>query len=269
MSTDDQPPSPAVSASALFDLGGRVAVVTGATKGIGRAVVEGLAGAGASVVVSSRKQDLCEAVAAEGTAATGREALGLACHVGHWDAIPAFVDRVYDRFGQVDVLVNNAGINPAPTPAVDITLDYWRKVQSVNLEGPLRLSALIAPRMRDRGGGSIINVASVGAYTGGAGNGPYAASKAGLVVLTKVMAKEWAPWGVRVNVLSPGPFVSEMMLGAEQVAPGLLERSAAATMLGRVADPKEIVGAAIYLASDASSFVTGEDHVVSGGMLRG
>ena len=255
--------------SDLFDLRGRVAVVTGATKGIGRAVVEGLAGAGASVVVSSRKQDLCEAVAAEVAAATGQAAVGLACHVGEWDAIPAFVERVHERFGGVDVLVNNAGINPAPTPLVDVTSDYWRKIQSVNLEGPLRLSALVAPGMRDRGGGSIINVSSVGAYTGGAGNGPYAASKAGLVVLTKVMAREWAPWRVRVNTISPGPFVSEMMLGAERVSPGLLDRSAAATMLGRVADPSEIVGAVVYLASDASSFVTGEDHVVSGGMLRG
>lgn len=255
--------------SRLFDLTGRVAVVTGATKGIGRAVAEGLAGAGASVVVSSRKQDLCEIVAGEIAAGTGRETMGLACHVGEWDAIPAFVDAVYARFGQVDVLVNNAGISPAPTPVVDMTREFWRKLQSVNLEGPLRMSALVAPRMRDQDGGSIINVASVGAYTGGAGNSAYAASKAGLVVLTKVMAREWAPWGVRVNAISPGPFVSEMMLGAERVSPGLLERSGAATMQGRVADPDEIVGAAVYLGSDASSFVTGEDHVVSGGMLRG
>lgn len=255
--------------SRLFDLTGRVAVVTGATKGIGRAVAEGLAGAGASVVVSSRKQDLCEAVAAEIGAATGRDTMGLACHVGEWDAIPAFVDAVYARFGRVDVLVNNAGISPAPTPVVDMTREFWRKLQSVNLEGPLRMSALVAPRMRDQGGGSIINVASVGAYTGGAGNSAYAASKAGLIVLTKVMAREWAPWNVRVNAISPGPFVSEMMLGAERAAPGLLERSGAATMQGRVAEPAEIVGAAVYLGSDASSFVTGEDHVVSGGMLRG
>jgi len=253
----------------LFDLRGRVAVVTGATKGIGRAVVEGLAGAGASVVVSSRKQELCDAVAAEVTAATGQEAVGLACHVGDWDAVPAFVERIRQRLGGVDVLVNNAGINPAPTPLADVTFEYWHKLQSVNLEGPLRLSTLVAPGMRDRGGGSIINVSSVGAYIGGSGNGAYAASKAGLVALTKVMAQEWASWNVRVNTISPGPFVSEMMLGAERVSPGLLERTAAATMLGRVADPSEMVGATVYLASDASSFVTGEDHLVSGGMLRG
>jgi NAD(P)-dependent dehydrogenase (short-subunit alcohol dehydrogenase family) len=257
------------SVSELFDLTGRVAVVTGATKGIGRAVAAGLADAGASVVVSSRKQDLCDTVAAEIATTTGQDTMGLACHVGDWAAIPSFVDAVAERFGHVDVLVNNAGINPAPTPVIDVTLEYWRKLQSVNLEGPLRMSALLAPRMRDQGGGTIINVASMGAYIGGAGNAAYAASKAGLVVLTKVMAREWSPWNVRVNVISPGPFVSEMMLGAERVAPGLLERSGAATMLGRVADPGEIVGAAVYLASDASSFVTGEDHVVSGGMLRG
>jgi NAD(P)-dependent dehydrogenase (short-subunit alcohol dehydrogenase family) len=255
--------------SELFDLTGRVAVVTGATKGIGRAVAEGLADAGASVVVSSRKQDLCDTVAAEIAATTGQDTVGLACHVGDWAAIPSFVDAVAERFGRVDVLVNNAGINPAPTPVVDVTLEYWRKLQSVNLEGPLRMSALLAPRMRDQGGGTIINVASMGAYLGGPGNAAYAASKAGLVVLTKVMAREWSRWNVRVNAISPGPFVSEMMLGAERVTPGALDRSGAATMLGRVADPGEIVGAAVYLASDASSFVTGEDHVVSGGMLRG
>ncbi len=253
----------------LFDLRGRVAVVTGATKGIGRAVAEGLAQAGASVVVSSRKQDLCDAVAAEIAETTGRDTMGRACHVGEWDAVPAFVEAVSDRFGHVDVIVNNAGINPASTPVVDVTLEYWRKLQAVNLEGPLRMSALFAPRMRDHGGGSIINVASIGGYIGGAGNAAYAASKAGLIVLTRVMAREWAPWNVRVNVISPGPFVSEMMLGAERVSPGHLQRSGAATMLGRVADPSELVGAAVYLASDASSFVTGEDHVVSGGMLRG
>src|SRR3954469_9134970 len=120
-----------------FDLTGKVAIVTGSTKGIGRAMVEGLAAAGASVVVSSRKQDLCDTVAKEVEAATGADVLALACHVGDWEAIPAFVEHVHERFGRIDVLVNNAGINPANVSPTDMTLDFWRKVFSVNLEGPL------------------------------------------------------------------------------------------------------------------------------------
>ena len=138
----------------LFDLTGKVVIVTGSTKGIGRAMVEGLARAGASVVVSSRKQDLCDEVAEEIADATGAEVLGLACHVGEWDAIPGFVDGVLARFGRIDGLVNNAGINPARIGPADMTLDYWRKVFSVNVEGPLRTEPVRAPRpCATQGGG--------------------------------------------------------------------------------------------------------------------
>ena len=148
----------------LFDLSGKVAIVTGSTKGIGRAMAEGLAAAGASVVVSSRKQDLCDDVAAQIRASTGAETYGRACHVGDWDGIPAFVDDVVARFGRIDVLVNNAGINPAPVTPSEMTLEFWRKVFSVNLEGPLRMSQQVAPVMRDSGGGSIINIGTMAAY---------------------------------------------------------------------------------------------------------
>jgi len=251
-----------------FDLTGKVAIVTGSTKGLGRAMAFGLAEAGASVVISSRKQDLCDAVAKEIAAATGSATLGLACHVGDWDAIPAFVEQVGASFGKVDVLVNNAGINPAGVSVADMTLDLWRKVLSVNLEGALRMSQVVAPVMRANGGGSIINVASMGAYSGGRGTAAYAAAKAALLSLTRVSAAEWAPWGIRVNAVSPGPMMSEMSEAAERNAPGWLERSAGATMLRRVGESREIAGPVCYLASDASSFVTGEDHLVSGGMLR-
>jgi len=254
--------------AARFDLTGKVAVVTGSTKGLGRAMAQGLAEAGASVVISSRKQELCDKVAAEIAESTGRETLGVACHVGDWDAIPGFIDTVVNHFGRIDVLVNNAGINPASVGIADMSLELWRKVFNVNLEGPLRTSQLVAPIMRDNGGGSIINISTMGAYGGGAGIGPYGASKAGLLSLTRICAREWAPWKVRVNAVSPGPIMSEMTAGAERVAPGFLQRSANATMLGRVADTEEIIGPVVYLASDASSFVTGEDHLVSGGMLR-
>jgi NAD(P)-dependent dehydrogenase (short-subunit alcohol dehydrogenase family) len=255
----------------LFDLAGKVAIVTGSTKGIGRAMVEGLAGAGASVVVSSRKQDVCDTVAAEVVDATGareQDVLPLACHVGEWDAIPAFVERVVDRFGRIDVLVNNAGINPAHMSVTDMTLEYWRKVFSVNLEGPLRMSQRVAPVMRDGGGGSIVNIGTMAAYGPGPSICAYGSSKAALLNLTKAMAMEWAPWKVRVNALSPGPFMSEMMAGAAAKDAGYLDMVAGVTLQKRVADPSEIVGPVLYLASDASSFVTADDISVSGGMFK-
>jgi NAD(P)-dependent dehydrogenase (short-subunit alcohol dehydrogenase family) len=255
-------------ATKLFDLTGKVAIVTGSTKGIGRAMASGLAHAGATVVVSSRKQELCEEVASEVEAETGATTLGLACHVGDWDAIPGFVDAVTERFGRVDVLVNNAGITPTRLTVSDITRDVWQKIFSVNVEGPLRMAQCVAPVMRDHGGGSIVNIASMGAYSGGPGVCAYAASKAALVNLTKSMAQEWVSWNIRVNVLSPGPFESEMVAGAERNAPGFKEMIANGTLMRRVADPAEIVGPVRYLASDASSFVTGDDISVSGGMQK-
>lgn len=255
-------------ADSIFRVDGRVAIVTGSTKGIGKAMARGLAEAGAKVVVSSRKQHLCDEVAAELSAETGAEVIGLACHVGEWEAIPGFIDAVHQRLGRIDVLVNNAGINPARITASEMTLEYWRKVFAVNLEGPLRLSQCVAPIMRDAGGGSIINIATMAGYSGGPNICAYGASKAGLINLTKSMAQEFAAWKVRVNVLSPGPFMSEMMAGGERTAPGFFELVASGTMLHRIADPAEIVGPVVYLASDASSFVTGDDISVSGGMQK-
>ncbi|MBU6329682.1 MAG: glucose 1-dehydrogenase [Acidobacteria bacterium] len=257
-----------MSPSELFDLRGRVAVVTGSTKGIGRAMVQGLAEAGATVVISSRKQELCDEVAAEVAASTGVETLGLACHVGDWEGIPAFVEAVVDRFGTIDVLVNNAGINPAPVTVSDMSIEYWRKVFNVNLEGPLRMAQQVAPVMRDNGGGSIINIVTMAAYSGGSNVCAYGSSKAGLINLTKSMAQEWAPWKVRVNALCPGPFMTEMVAGAERVREGFIEMIANGTLMKRVAAAEEIIGPVLYLASDASSYVTGDEISVSGGMAK-
>jgi len=252
----------------LFDLTGKVAIVTGSTKGIGRAMASGLAQAGATVVVSSRKQDLCDQVAREIEAETGRTTLGLACHVGDWDAVPGFVDTVADRFGRIDVLVNNAGITPTRMTPSEITLEVWRKIFSVNVEGPLRMVQCVAPIMRENGGGSIVNIASMAAYSGGTVVCAYGASKAALVNLTKSQAQELIGWNIRVNVLSPGPFLSEMVEGAERNAPGFKALIASGDLMQRIADPLEIVGPVLYLASDASSFVTGDDISVSGGMQK-
>jgi NAD(P)-dependent dehydrogenase (short-subunit alcohol dehydrogenase family) len=251
-----------------FDVTGKVAIVTGSTKGLGRAIGHGLAEAGARVVVSSRKQSLCDEVAAAIAVDTGAETAALAWHAGDWDGAPEFVQRVLDRFGRVDVLVNNAAIAPRFMSISDMTSEFWDKVMSVNLKGPLRLSGVVAPLMAAQGGGSIINVASVGAYRGSPNNSAYSVSKAGLINLTQAMASEWAPLSIRVNALCPGPFVTPMMEGGERNQPGYIARAAERTMLGRAADPDECVGAVIYLASDASGFVTGEDHVVAGGWLR-
>ena len=254
--------------ASLFDLTGRVVLVTGSTKGIGRAMVEGCARAGATVVVSSRKQELCDQVAAEVAEATGATAIGVACHVGDWESIPGIVETIIGRTGRIDVLVNNAGISPSRLSVAEMTLELWRKIFSVNLEGPLRMAQCIAPHMRDNGGGSIINIATMAAYSGGSGVNAYGASKAGLVNLTKSMAQEWAPWKVRVNALSPGPFMSEMVEGAARTSPGFYDLIAGGTFQKRIADPAEIVGPVVYLASDASSFVTGDDISVSGGMFK-
>ncbi|MDR1999232.1 MAG: SDR family oxidoreductase [Frankiaceae bacterium] len=257
-----------MSGADRFDVGGKVVVITGGTKGLGRAFALGLAEAGAKIVVSSRKQELCEQVAREIAEQTGAQTLGLACHVGEWDAIPAFVDRVCEHFGRVDGLINNAGISPAFVDLVDMQEAYWDKVFSTNLKGPLRMSALIAPRMREAGGGSIINISSIGGYRGAPRNSHYSASKGALVRLTESMAAEWAPWGIRVNVVSPGPFMTTLLEGMGRNQPEGLAATARGNLLQRIADPDEAVGLIQFLLSDASAFITGADHEISGGRGR-
>jgi NAD(P)-dependent dehydrogenase (short-subunit alcohol dehydrogenase family) len=250
----------------LFELTGRVAIVTGGTRGLGHAMARGLSAAGASVVVTGRKQPAAEAAASAIADQTGGRCLGLACHMGDWDQIEALVERAYGDFGRVDVLVNNAGINPAFMPVSEITSEFFDKVYAVNVKGPMRLAARVAPRMAEAGGGSIINVITVGAYEGGPGIGTYSSSKAALLNFTRVMALEWAALGVRVNAIAPGPFHTDMMRGAAGNMEGFLDATANATLQKRIAEPEEIVGATLFLASDASSFVTGEDLRVAGGM---
>jgi NAD(P)-dependent dehydrogenase (short-subunit alcohol dehydrogenase family) len=252
----------------LFDLTRQVAVVTGSTRGLGRTMVEAFARAGASVVVTGRKQDACDAAAEEVRTATGREAIGVACHVGDWDRIPAFVDRVVDIYGRIDVLVNNAGINPGIQTVNDVTLELWRKIFSVNLEGALRMSQCVAPVMRDNGGGSIINIGSTEGYKSSPEAAAYGAAKAALRHLTVLMSDEWAAWNVRVNILSPGSFATQMLETAEQYQPGILATLASRNSQNRVAEVHEIIGPVLYLASRASSFVTGHDLTVSGGMPK-
>ena len=255
-----------MSAAGLFDLTGKVAIVTGGTRGLGNAVARGLAEVGASLIVTGRKQATADEAASALAVDTGRRCLGVACHMGDWEQIDALVERAYTEFGRVDVLVNNAGINPAFMPVAEITSEFFDKLYAVNVKGPMRLAALVAPRMGEAGGGSIINVVTVGAYEGGPGIGTYSSSKAALLNFTKVMALEWAELKVRVNAVAPGTFMTDMMTGAAGNSPGFLEAAASANLQKRIAEPEELVGAVIFLASEASSFVTGEDLRVAGGM---
>jgi NAD(P)-dependent dehydrogenase (short-subunit alcohol dehydrogenase family) len=245
-----------------FDLGGRVAVVTGGSRGLGREMVLAFAARGADVVIASRKLDACEALAAEVRAATGRRALPVACHVGHWEQCDALVERVYDEFGRMDVLVNNAGLSPVYPSLVEVTEALYDKVLDVNLKGPFRLCALGGARMARAGGGSIINVSSVAAVEPTPTETAYGAAKAGLNALTLSFARAYAPT-VRVNGIMPGPFLTDISKAWDMDA---FEATARARIpLRRGGQAPEIVGAALYLASDASSYTTGAIIKVDGG----
>jgi len=249
-------------ASPDFDLTGRVAVVTGGSRGLGREMVLAFARHGADVVVASRKRDACEALAAEVRDATGREALAVACHVGRWDDCDALVERSYARFGRVDVLVNNAGMSPLYPSLPEVTEALFDKVLAVNLRGPFRLASLVGTRMAAGAGGSIVNVSSIAAVQPTPIELPYATAKAGLNALTVGLARAFAP-KVRVNALMPGPFLTDI---AEAWTPEMRRGLERAVPLGRAGEAREIVGAALYLASDASSFTTGAVLKIDGGV---
>jgi NAD(P)-dependent dehydrogenase (short-subunit alcohol dehydrogenase family) len=244
----------------LFDLSGRVALVTGATRGLGLAIAKGYASAGAEVVVVSRKPQACDEVAGEIRARGGR-ALALPCHVGHWNELEALVDEVWRRLGRIDVLVNNAGMSPLYDRLSAVSEEHWDKVIAVNLKGPFRLSALIGERMAAGEGGSIINLSSTGSVRPTADIVPYAAAKAGVNAMTIGLADALGP-RVRVNAIMPGPFLTSI---ANDWDMELLARRTETFALRRAGEAREIVGAALYLASSASSFTTGSVLCVDGG----
>lgn len=248
------------------NLAGKVALVTGGSRGLGRAMVLGLARAGADVVIASRKIEGCEAVATE-VRALGRQALAVAAHAGKMDSLDRLLQACYERFGRLDVLINNAGTNPVTAGLSELTPDLFQKVFEVNTKGPWYLASRAAPKMAKHGGGSIINVISVAGLKPPAYQGFYAASKAALHALTRVMAAEWAPLGVRVNALAPGAFHSDMFDAAATLLPDFETGSKEASLLKRVAETEEIVGSALYLASAMSSFTTGTTLVADGGHL--
>lgn len=247
-----------------FDLAGRVAVVTGGSRGIGRAVAEGLAVAGADVVVASRKVDNCRAAADEIAATTGRRTLAVGCHVGRWEDCDELVDTVYRELGRCDVLVNNAGMSPLYDGLDSVTEELYDKVHAVNAKGPFRLAARFGTRMAADDGGSIINVSTAGSLRPDSSDLPYAMAKASLNALTLGLAGAWSP-KVRANVVLPGPFDTDI---AAAWAPGAKDHIAAMNPMGRIGVPEDMVGLCLFLASDASSFVNGAQVLVDGGMFR-
>ncbi len=244
------------------DLTGKVILVTGGSRGLGKSMVLAFAKAGADVIISSRKFDACEEVAKDVRKTTGRKALAYACHVANWDELERLADAAYDEFGKVDVLVNNAGMSPLYPSLIEVTEDLYDKVYGINAKGPFRLSAIIGTRMMEAKTGSIINVSSVGSLNPAAFITPYAGAKAALNAMTVGLADAFAPH-VRVNVILPGPFRTDVTRDWSDEA---LEGSMA--MLKRLGEPEEIIGAALFLASDASSYVTGAQIKVDGGVSR-
>ncbi|ALC12926.1 SDR family NAD(P)-dependent oxidoreductase [Sphingopyxis sp. 113P3] len=241
----------------LFDFTGKVALVTGGSRGLGYRMVKALAERGADVIIASRKLDKCEEVAAE-CRALGRRALAHAAHCGRWDEIDALVEAAYAEFGRVDILINNAGMSPA-CPSHEMTENLFDSVLNLNFKGPFRLASQVAHRMRSGDGGCIINISSTGALMALPMVVPYGSAKAALNAMSVSLSREYAP-KVRVNTISPGPFLTDISEAWEPQ-----KRETQPVALGRPGHPEEIVTAALMLASPASSYTTGALVRVDGG----
>jgi NAD(P)-dependent dehydrogenase (short-subunit alcohol dehydrogenase family) len=233
----------------LFDLTGKIALVTGGSRGLGYQMVKAFAQRGANVIIASRKVENCELVAGE-CRALGREAFAVGAHVGRWNECDRLIEQAYAAFGRVDILVNNAGMGPR-MPSHEVSEALFDSVVNLNFKGPFRLASQIAKRMFDAEGGTIINVSSTGALMPLPQVVPYGSSKAALNAMTVSLAAEYAP-KVRVNTLSPGPFLTDIANAWTEEA-----RAATSNPRGRPADPQDIVTAALFLASPASVNVTG------------
>ena len=248
-----------------FDLSGKVAIVTGSSQGIGKSIAQGLAEQGAKVVVSSRKQESVDAVAEE-FKADGYEAVGIQCHIGDSQQRQALITKTIEQYGRIDILVNNAAINPYYGPLEGSDEAVFDKIMEVNVKAPWLLSNLALPHMKKNGGGSIINISSVEGLRPGFGLGLYSATKSALIMLTKNQAKEWGRYGVRANVLCPGLIKTKFSQGlwADEK---LVSDFTKALPLNRIAAPDEMAGMVMLLASDAGSYMTGGVYVADGGYM--
>lgn len=250
-----------------FDLSGKIALITGASRGIGLAIAQVYAAAGAKVVLSSRKQESLDE-AAQAIREAGGQALAVAAHTGDPAAVQALVSQTLATYGGVDILVNNAGTNPHFGPIMTAEESHWEKILDVNLRGYFRVAKACLESMQSRGGGKIINMASVSGLQAYPGLGVYSVSKAGVLMLTQVLAVELAPFNIQVNAIAPGVIqtkFSRMLVETPGINTLLLQH----IPLGRFGQPADIAGLALYLASAASDFTTGATFVVDGGQLAG
>ena len=247
----------------LFSLQDKVAVVTGSSKGIGKAIAEAMAAAGAKVVISSRKAAPCEAVA-EAINAGGGEAMALACNISEKAQLRALVDGTIERWGRIDALVCNAAVNPYFGPLAEITDEAYDKTMNTNLRSNLWLCNMVIPQMATRGGGAVILISSIAAFKGHGNLGVYALSKAADNQLARSLAVEWGRSNLRVNCIAPG-LVRTDMARALWDDPDRLAQALESYPLGRIGEPEDIAGAAVFLASRAGNFVTGQTLVIDGG----
>ncbi|MFK7978261.1 MAG: SDR family NAD(P)-dependent oxidoreductase [Halioglobus sp.] len=248
----------------MFDVSDKVVLITGGSRGLGKAMCLEFAARGAHVVVASRKMDECSKVVEEIVSAGGR-ALAIECHVGKWDSLEGVVQQVVSSCGQIDVLINNAGMSPVAPSLLETTEALFDKIIDVNLKGPTRLTALVATRMGETGGGAIVNISSLASLKPTPITTVYSAAKAGLNALTVVSAQEYAPLGVRINCVVCGTFDTDAAAGFvrnPETRPFVEEPIA----LKRVGEPAEVVGAVLYFASSASSYTTGTCLTVDGGV---
>ncbi|GGH62613.1 glucose 1-dehydrogenase [Frigidibacter albus] len=249
--------------AALFRLDGKVAVITGSTRGIGRATAEMMARLGASAVISSRKSEACDAVAAE-FATAGLTALALPCHVAEAEGRARLIGGTLEAFGRIDILVTNAGINPTTTPLAQLSEESWDKVFAVNLKAAWQLSQLALPEIARQGGGAMVLLSSIASLTASPGSGPYAVAKAGVNHLARQLAEEWGPSGIRVNSVAPGVTLTDM-IRAKVGTPEAQARAAARTALRRIGAPEDVAATILFLCSDAGRQITGQTIVVDGG----
>ena len=248
----------------MFKLGGKVALVTGSTRGIGKAIAEQMAEAGAKVVISSRKADACEKVAAE-FAARGQEALAAPCNVGRREELTSLVGRVLDRWGGIDVLVCNAATNPHFGPLLEASDDVFDKIMLTNVKSVMWLANMVLPQMAGRGGGAMIIISSIGALRGSTHLGLYGTSKAAEAALCRALACEWGPKNIRVNCIAPGLIRTEFARALWENDERRKAREAG-TPLRRIGEPADIGGVAVFLASQAGSYVTGQMIIADGGV---
>ena len=248
-----------------FNLEGKVAIITGSSKGIGKAIAKGLAEQGAQVVISSRNQEACDEVAKEFTN-EALKAVGIACHIGKEDQRKNLVDKTIEAFGRIDVLVNNAAINPVFGPIEDVDPTIFDKIMDVNVKAPWSLSNLVLPHFKANKNGSIINIASVEALTPGFGLGIYSTSKAAILMLTKNQAKEWGQYGVKANAICPG-LIKTKFSAALWTNEKMLNKLEKSIPTGRMGMPEEMVGLACLLASDAGNYMTGGVYTADGGYM--